>query len=358
MMKKATSTQRVHIKPGTLLRYALVVLLATILLVPVGLQSAFAEPTAAEKQAEADEVSARLAAMEAETEVIRNNYWAAVEEHEAALAAMEEAQVRIDIAEAIIADTQARLGYRANQMYRQGPYTYLEVIFGTTTFEAFTSSWDLLNLINQENANLIQANKDARAEAKAAHEEYSAQERIAAAKEAEIELIKANAEALIAEQQALLANLEAEVAALVEKEQTARLSAQADANRSSLGNGFNAPGLPPGGYGSAVAAAASRIGCPYVPGGSGPNEFDCSGLTSWCYAQAGVSIGRSDSSQYGSAAYRVPYSSGEASPGDILWWPGHVAIYAGGDSYIHAPYPGASVCYSSWDIGSATILRF
>jgi cell wall-associated NlpC family hydrolase len=343
------------------------------LLLPLNVQSAYAEPTAAEKQAEADEVSARLAASETEMVQIGDDYRVATEAHDAAVAAMAEAQGRIDAAQAIITETQGRLGNRATQQYRQGPLSFLNVLFGAASFEEFLTSWDLINVINQENASLIQANKDARVEAKAAHAEYTAQEAVAAERLAETEAIKVRAEDLIAQQQAELNALSAEVAELVEKEQAARLAAEAEAaaaaaaaaaavaqqNQGYVAPAFDPPPPPSGGYGDVVSAAASRLGCPYVYGASGPDSFDCSGLTSWSYSQAGRGyIGRTDSSQYASASARFAYSSGAAEPGDVLWWPGHVAIYVGGGSFIHAPVPGQTVCYSSWNIDNATVLRF
>ena len=86
---------------------------------------------------------------------------------------------------------------------------------------------------------------------------------------------------------------------------------------------------------TAVAAALSKEGAAYVYGAAGPNAFDCSGLTSWAWAQAGVSIPRTSSGQGGLPVVALS----ELQPGDVVTYyspVSHVAMYIGGGQVIHA----------------------
>ena len=108
---------------------------------------------------------------------------------------------------------------------------------------------------------------------------------------------------------------------------------------------------PSAGGASVVAAAFSQLGVPYVWGGTTPGVgLDCSGLTQWCYRQAGISIPRNSEDQ-AAAGTKIPLSM--AKPGDVLWRPRHVAIYIGDDSYIHEPQTG-DVCKVSQGISYFT----
>jgi cell wall-associated NlpC family hydrolase len=99
---------------------------------------------------------------------------------------------------------------------------------------------------------------------------------------------------------------------------------------------------------AAFSAAKSRVGMPYVWGASGPNSFDCSGLTSWAYKQAGVSIPRTSQAQ-ANAGTRIN-SLDTLKPGDLIIMRtdlSHVGFYAGNGQILHSPKPGATVRYES-----------
>ena len=102
--------------------------------------------------------------------------------------------------------------------------------------------------------------------------------------------------------------------------------------------------------GSAYAAAQSVIGSPYVYGADGATTFDCSGLTSWAYAQVGIHIPRTSQAQ-ANAGTRI-YSQSDLQVGDLVIFYGdqhHVGFYAGNGQVLHAPRSGAVVRYESID---------
>ena len=318
---------------------------ATVLLKPA---LAFAEPTAADKLAEADAVRARIVDMQAQLDVVTEQYYKALDEHAAAQQAVADAQARIDEATAQIAGLQEKLGSRARSMYRTGQSSVLDFIMGATTFEEFAQNWDLLEKLNDNDASFVQQTKDLRAEVEAAKAELERQEQIAAEAAAEAQRIKEDAERSVAELQALLAQLDAEAQSLLAQEQEAARQAEIAAARS-RSYGYSGTTSPVPSQGSVVDYALSRIGCPYVWGAAGPDAFDCSGLVRWAYLQVGMSLPHQTEVLYNAAKARLPVS--QAQPGDVLWvgygdgYNGHVGIAcnAGGTHYVHAPTFGARV---------------
>ncbi|MFW6597031.1 NlpC/P60 family protein [Propionibacteriaceae bacterium Y2011] len=104
------------------------------------------------------------------------------------------------------------------------------------------------------------------------------------------------------------------------------------------------PAPPASGRGQqALAFAASKLGTPYLYGGTGP-RYDCSGLTQAAWRSAGVSIGRTTGAQRANARY---ISRSQLQPGDLVFFygTGHVALYVGGNTIIHSPRTGTVVRY-------------
>ncbi|WP_157044181.1 C40 family peptidase [Nostocoides australiense] len=99
-----------------------------------------------------------------------------------------------------------------------------------------------------------------------------------------------------------------------------------------------------------MAYAQAQLGKPYLWGGSGPDAFDCSGLTMMAWRQAGVYLSHYTGAQYAETA-RVPID--QLQPGDLVFFGSsgesshHMGLYVGGGQMIEAPYTGAVIRYAS-----------
>lgn len=170
---------------------------------------------------------------------------------------------------------------------------------------------------------------------------------------------KDEADDRLAEAERLLANLEEEerqrLAQMAREEREAARAAAAAAaaelnassgsgGSSSAGGGFTGSGRAA----KAVQYALAQVGDRYVAAASGPNAFDCSGLTMTAWRQAGVSLPHYSRSQY-SVTRRVPLS--QAQPGDLVFYFGqgthHVGMYIGNGKMVHAANPRSGVLVSN-----------
>jgi cell wall-associated NlpC family hydrolase len=190
------------------------------------------------------------------------------------------------------------------------------------------------------------------------------------ARHAQLDRSLDEAQSAVDEQQSIKSRLDGEVATLVAAEQQRQEEAAraAAAPTSGLGAGgarssaparsapsAPAPAMPSGpppamGSGAqfAIDAAMSKIGAPYVWAAAGPNTFDCSGFTMWAWRHGGKSLSHYTGSQL---AQSTRISVADAQPGDLVFFwgpgdggdPGHVGLYLGGGSFVHAPGRGKFV---------------
>ncbi len=107
----------------------------------------------------------------------------------------------------------------------------------------------------------------------------------------------------------------------------------------------------------AVLSALSQLGTPYRYLGAEPYvAFDCSGLTKWAWAQAGVELTHQSGVQIDAAA---PRDRSTAQAGDLVQYPGHVMMYLGaGDAIVHAPNSGSVVNINVISESKASSVRF
>jgi cell wall-associated NlpC family hydrolase len=145
-------------------------------------------------------------------------------------------------------------------------------------------------------------------------------------------------------------------ASLRAAEQSRQLQAQSDAppavafvaGAPSADPGATPTAPPPSTLGeAAVSEALKELGTPYVWGGAAPGGFDCSGLVSWAYAQAGLGgLPHFTGALWASGTH---ISASELAPGDLVFYNGlnHVGMYIGGGNFVEAPHTGDVVKITS-----------
>ena len=335
--------------------------------------AAFAD-TAAEKQAEAEQAYASLCDMQQQLDIASNNYTEALFELESAEQRMEECEDQIDKNTTEIEGYQEKLSTRARSMYRTGGSTFIDVLFGSATFDEFATNMDMLNTMNEDDANTGAETKTAREELEAAKAELEEQSRLAAEKTEEAAALRDEANQMASEMQTAYSQLSAEATALLaaqgeqavangEAGQTTQVAQDQivafdeATGTATLSDGTTAKVV---GYDSntgnaIVDLAMSFVGGNYQWGASDAanSTFDCSGLVQYVYGQSGIAVGGHNDRAILNAGTVVT----DPQPGDICWWDGHVAIYTGNGMMVSADNEQYGITYREVSDG-ATYVRY
>lgn len=362
-------------KSKVALNAAFAAVLAVGLSIPAA--NAFASPSD-DKQAEAQAALQKLNQYQSELDQASANYEAAHQEQIDAQNRVDEAQKQIEEKTAQIEKDQQRLSDRARDMYRSGDTNFLDVILGASSFEQFATTWNMLETLNGNDAELVSETKTAREELQAAKQEAEEQAKVASDKAEEAKSVAEAADQKASEMQQTYNSLSAEAQELISQERAAQEAQQQAAaaaaeqngtagndaaatitnnNRnnttsSNSSNGSNSNknnasssatnnSKPQSVSGNSVVNRAySQLGKPYKWGAVGPNSFDCSGLVSYCLTGSYSRLGTT-------GTFMGWTRVSNPQPGDICVNSHHCGIYIGGGQMIHAPQTGDVVKISS-----------
>ena len=362
-------------KSKVALNAAFAAVLAVGLSIPAA--NAFASPSD-DKQAEAQAALQKLNQYQSELDQASANYEAAHQEQIDAQNRVDEAQKQIEEKTAQIEKDQQRLSDRARDMYRSGDTNFLDVILGASSFEQFATTWNMLETLNGNDAELVSETKTAREELQAAKQEAEEQAKVASDKAEEAKSVAEAADQKASEMQQTYNSLSAEAQELISQERAAQEAQQQAAaaaaeqngtagndaaatitnnNRnnttsSNSGNSSNSNknnasssatnnSKPQSVSGNSVVNRAySQLGKPYKWGAVGPNSFDCSGLVSYCLTGSYSRLGTT-------GTFMGWTRVSNPQPGDICVNSHHCGIYIGGGQMIHAPQTGDVVKVSS-----------
>jgi peptidoglycan DL-endopeptidase CwlO len=261
-------------------------------------------------------------------------------------------RVQLHVARANLKAAQAQLAVTLARSYKSQGQDPLVYVLGAGSFSDLVDQMQLLQRANASDKDLVQEVTHYRAQVRGQVKRLRVQtvnlrrdDRAANRAKQRVLSSLAGAKSYKAHLSARIQNImDAQAAAAAA---AARAAATSSAGSSGGGGNVNLPAPPSSTLGGQAVAIAERyLGVPYVWGGASPSGFDCSGLVMYVYAQLGVSLPHNAAAQYDMLPH-VPTS--DLEPGDLVFFYGlgHVGIYVGGGTFIHAPHTGTVVQFGS-----------
>ena len=344
----------------------------------------------ADRQAEADRVTAQLTQMDADLAKAIEAYDGAQARLDNTEAAIRDNAQQLDVTRRNLQVAQGELSLQLVADYRTGDPDAIDVLLGAGSMSDMLERIDIVKRSSNRTARLVGKVLSLKAQVERRSATLATQRTARAGALAERATRKATIQTGIRARQVRLASVKRDIRQIiVEREAAERAAAAARAAAAraaqqaaeaaaapaddpgiggSSGGGEAASGdsggsgggtsggsgdpiqpPPSSGGSSVVSAALSQLGVPYKWAGSSPGEgFDCSGLTMWAYAQAGVSLPHNAAAQHGMG---TPVDRSNLQPGDLVFFTGdsHMGMYIGGGQFVHAPHTGDVVKISNLD---------
>ncbi|GAA5002801.1 C40 family peptidase [Streptomyces hyderabadensis] len=319
-----------------------VTVLTTAAAAAVALSSQAANAAPSEKPSK-DEVKAKVDKLYEEAEQATEKYNGAKEKQEKLQKEISTIQDNVARGQEELNELRDGLGSMASAQYRSGGIDPSLQLFLSADPDNYLDKASTLDQLSGQQVEALKKIQTKQRDLAQQRSEASEKLKDLSATRTELGKKKKQVQGKLSSAQKLLNTLTAqERAALQEEEQRSNRASE----RQVLTGGKTTPAS--GRAGAAFAAAQSKIGTPYVYGATGPSSFDCSGLTSWAYAQAGVGIPRTSQAQ---ANYGTRISSmSDLQVGDLVFFFSdlhHVGLYAGNGQVLHAPRTGTNVRYES-----------
>jgi len=282
------------------------------------------------------QVEARINALNTQAEKITEAYDAAQENLARLRTQQKIATDQLTRDQSSLAKLRVTIGATANFAYRNGGLGGVADLADLNSPQAFLDSSAMLDQVSRYQAEQLAGVAATSRQVAAAQSTVNAKAAAAKQQLARMASDKSHIESLLAQAQHVLGSLKAAQRAQLDAANQARASEMA-----SLRGSYNGPAS--GRAAAAVRFAYAQLGKPYQYGGSGPNSYDCSGLTMRSWEAGGVSLPRTAAEQQGATR---PVSYGDLQPGDLVFFGSpayHVAIYIGNGRIIAAPHTGTVV---------------